>query len=92
MSGENTKDQTKLRCRLDTNGDGDCLRCRVIGCPLQVFRHCMVDQTVMSRSDIERFKNDSEKFEYKEPWLGVIRGYRNKEGKVLIERLEPVPE
>lgn len=78
-------------CIRDTDGDGDCARCQKIGCPLLLFKHCMIDQVVMSSTDIAKFKANAEKFEYRESWSGIIRGWRNKEGKVLIEKLEPLP-
>lgn len=79
-------------CVRDTDGDGDCHRCQKHGCPLQVFRPCMVDRMTMSQSEVAKFKTNAERFEYREPWLGVVRGYRSKEGMVLIEQLEPSSE
>ncbi len=77
------------KCVRDTNGDGDCQRCSKLGCPLQVFSPVMLDRAVMSDEDAAKFRANAEPFEYKEPWLGTIKGYRSKDGKVLIEQGEP---
>jgi len=77
-------------CVRDTNGDGYCSRCSSVGCPLQVFCPVMLDRSAMSDEDAAKFRAVAEPFEYKEPWLGTIKGYRSREGKVLIERCEPV--
>ena len=49
----------------------------------------MVDKTTMSDAEVVRFRANAERFEYKEPWLGTIKGWRTKDGKVLIDHCEP---
>jgi hypothetical protein len=77
------------KCDRDTNDDGDCARCSKIGCPLLVFCPVMLDRAVMSDAEAAKFRANAEPFEYKEPWLGTIKGYRSKEGMVLIEKCSP---
>lgn len=81
--------QTKPRCLRDTNGDGDCERCVRLGCPLRVFCPVMLDRAVMSEKEAAAFRANAEPFEYTEPWLGTIKGWRSRDGTVLIERCEP---
>ena len=84
------RSQAKPKCVRDTNGDGDCSRCSSVGCPLQVFCPVMLDRAIMSDADAAKFRANAEPFEYKEPWLGAVKGWRSKDGKVLIEQCEPV--
>lgn len=72
------------QCKRDTDGDGDCSQCtRCGGCPLGMFRRCEIDAAILSASQIEEFKRDAQWFEYTE-FLGTIRGYRHRDGRVLI--------
>lgn len=77
-------------CTLDTNGDGDCPRClKNGGCPMSLFRWCHVSEAVVNDVEQRRaFKRESKRFEYREQ-LGVVRGWRHKDGRVLVEQCEP---
>lgn len=78
-----------LLCRRDTNGDGDCHRCHMHnGCPFSVFTRCQIERATMSDEEAKEFRRHAEKFEYSE-WMGTIKGYRNRDGRVLIEQYEP---
>ena len=75
---------THLQCKRDTDGDGDCAQCtRCGGCPVRLFRPCAVDGAMMTEEQVEEFKRDAKWFEYTEV-LGTIRGYRHRDGRVLI--------
>jgi hypothetical protein len=73
-----------LLCKRDTNGDGDCHLChRCGGCPVVLFRPCEIDAAMMTDDQVREFKRDAQPFEYTEE-LGTIKGFRNRDGKVLI--------
>jgi hypothetical protein len=78
-------------CNRDTDGDGDCNWCvRHSGCPFVMFKKSMIDAATMSAEEIAEFKKNSQPFRYVE-WLGVIRGFRDRDGRVLIENMELEP-
>lgn len=79
-------------CHRDNNNDGDCARCYQEGCPLSVFKKCTLDKAVMTDEEMRAFKRTAERFTYSEDWLGTIKGWRNKEGVVLIEEAFVVKE
>ena len=74
----------KTTCKHDSNNDGDCHKCdRCGGCPLTLFRRCEIDAATMQANEVEAFKRDAQFFEYTE-FLGTIRGYRHRDGRVLV--------
>lgn len=79
------------QCIRDTDGDGDCNRCvRHSGCPFAVFSKSMIDSSKMTPEEIHEFKQNAQPFKYVE-WLGVIKGFRDRAGRVLIENMELEP-
>lgn len=75
-------------CSRDTDGDGNCNWCiRHAGCPFEMFRQSMIDVSVITAAEVVEFKNDAQPFKYTE-WLGVITGWRHRDGRVLIESME----
>lgn len=77
-------------CIRDTDGNGDCHRCaKHSGCPMGLFRRCHIEAAMMNDPEqIRAFKRNAEHFEYRE-WLGVVRGWRHRDGRVLVEQCEP---
>lgn len=76
-------------CQRDTNGDGNCHRCQYHGgCPFTLFRPCHIDRAKMTDEQIREFKRSAVRFTYTE-WLGTVRGWRSKDGHVLIDQVEP---
>lgn len=79
----------KVLCANDTDGDGDCHLCaNRHGCPFSVFARSQIDRSRMTEEQVMEFKKNSEEFVYRE-FGGVIRGYRNHDGHVLIEQVQP---
>lgn len=73
-----------MKCRHDSNQDGDCHLCqRVGGCPVGLFKRIAIDAATMSPEQIAEFKQDARLFEYNEP-MGQVRGYRHRDGRILV--------
>jgi len=70
-----------LLCPRDTNGDDDYHLCRM-------YNGCQIERATLTDEEAKEFRRHAEKFEYTE-WLGTIRGYRSRDGRVLIEQIEP---
>lgn len=76
-------------CKRDTDNDGNCEKCHAHGgCPFSLFRHCDIDRAKLTDEEVRAFKKTAVKFEYTE-WLGTIHGWRDRDGRVLIEQIEP---
>jgi hypothetical protein len=41
------------------------------------------DLVILSNDDVEKFKSDSTPFTYQDP-LGVVRGFRHRDGTLLV--------
>lgn len=54
------------------------------------FCPVMLDKSKMTDEESSKFRANAESFVYSEPWIGRIEGYRSKDGRVLIDRCEPI--
>ncbi len=79
----------KTICIRDTDNDGDCAFCHRLGCPMMIFSPVLLDAALMTEEESINFRANASFFIYEEPGLGTVRGYRNREGKVLLIDCKP---